>query len=64
MKKNVPDSLRDKILFGLDESFKKLLKQKKQLNQTFVWSVDGEIVHVRARDVKLKDLNAGKRKQP
>ncbi len=47
-------SLRDKILSGLEDSFKQLVKAKKRQNGTFVWSVDGKIVHVKAKDVKLK----------
>jgi len=54
MKKNDNKSLREKIIFGLEESFKQLVKTKKQQNGTFVWSVNGEIVHVKAKDVKLK----------
>jgi hypothetical protein len=54
MKKTDNKSLRDKIVSGLEESFKQLVKDKKRRNETFVWSINGEIVHVKAKDVKLK----------
>jgi hypothetical protein len=54
MKKTDNRSLRDKLVQGLEDSFKQLVKTKKQQNGTFVWSVNGEIVHVKAKDVKLK----------
>ena len=44
----------DKLIAGLKDSFKQLVKTKKKQNGTFVWSVNGEIVHVKAKDVKLK----------
>lgn len=47
-------TLKEKLLKGLDESFKQLVKDKKRRNETFVWSIDGKIVHVKAKDVKLK----------
>jgi|GEM_PF-4305540 len=54
MKKDDTKSLKEKIVLGLEESFKQLVKTKKQQNGTFVFSVNGEIVHVKAKDVKLK----------
>jgi hypothetical protein len=54
MKKIEDLSLSDKIAYGLSESFKQLVKTKKQQNGTFVWCIDGKITHVKAKDVKLK----------
>lgn len=48
------EDITDKLMIGLRESFKQLVKTKKKQNGTFVWSVNGEIVHVKAKDVKLK----------
>lgn len=55
MKKNYEDkSLSEKIMIGLEESFKQLVKTKRKQNGTFVFSENGKIVHVKAKDVKLK----------
>jgi len=48
------DDITDKWILALKDSFKQLVKTKKQQNGTFVFSVNGEIVHVKAKDVKLK----------
>ncbi len=48
------EDITDKLIFGLQESFKQLVKTKKRENGTFVWCIDGKITHVKARDVKLK----------
>ena len=53
-KNNGEKSLREKIIIGLEESFKQLVKTKKKQNGTFVFSENGKIVHVKAKDVKLK----------
>lgn len=44
--------LRDKISQGLDLAFKKLIIQKKNNNGVFVFSEDGKIIEVNAKDFK------------
>jgi sulfur carrier protein ThiS len=44
--------LREKIKTGLDLTFKKLLETKRQNNGEFIFSQNGKIVKVKARDIK------------
>lgn len=48
----VNQELKGKILKGLDLTFKKLLKSKRQVGGTFVFSKDGKIKKVKATDMK------------
>lgn len=43
--------LKEKILKGLDLSFKKLVKAKRQTDGTFVFSENGIIKKIKARDM-------------
>ncbi len=44
--------LTEKIKKGLDLTFKKLLKEKRLKDQYFVFSENGKIIKVKARDIK------------
>ncbi len=48
----VNQELKEKILKGLDLTFKKLLKSKRQTDGTFVFSEDGKIKKIKATDMK------------
>jgi hypothetical protein len=53
MKTNIEsnDELRNKIKKGLDLTFKKLLKSKRQTDGYLVFSEKGKIIKVKARDI-------------
>ena len=44
--------LRDKIRKGLDLAFERLVAEKKRNNGVFVFSENGKIVEVKAKDFK------------
>lgn len=44
--------IREKIMNGLDLTFKKLLEEKRKNDQEFVFSENGKIVTIKARDMK------------
>ncbi|WP_299287172.1 hypothetical protein [uncultured Mucilaginibacter sp.] len=46
------EELLKKIEKGLDLTFKKLLKSKRQTDGVFVFSENGKIIKVKARDIK------------
>ncbi len=48
-------ALREKIRKGLDLTFKKLLKEKREADDVFVFSKDGKIIEIKARDFKEGD---------
>ena len=54
MEPKFKDEIVNKFLKGLEYSFRKLVEDKKRQDGTFVFSVDGKIVHVKARDIELK----------
>ena len=45
--------MRKKITEGLTLSFKKLVQQKKQANESLVFFENGKIAEVKAKDIKL-----------
>lgn len=45
--------LHEKISVGLDLTFRKLVAQKKKNSGTFVFSDQGKIIKVKAKDIKL-----------
>ena len=45
------NGLTEKIKKGLDLTFKKLLKSKRQIDGYFVFSENGQIKKVKARDI-------------
>jgi hypothetical protein len=53
MKNNIEKNteLREKIKKGLDLTFKKLLKAKRQTGGTFVFSENGKIKKIKASDI-------------
>lgn len=48
----INQELKEKILKGLDLTFKKLVKSKRQTGSVFVFSENGIIKKVKAEDVK------------
>ena len=55
MKNNVKinnDKLRNKIRRGLDLAFKRLVAQKRKNNGILVFSKNGEIIKIKAKDFK------------
>ena len=48
----INQKLKEKILKGLDLTFKKLVKTKRQTDGVFVFSENGKIIKVKARDMK------------
>ncbi|WP_462255390.1 hypothetical protein [Ferruginibacter sp.] len=46
------DELREKIIIGLDLTWKKLLESKRKTNSELVFSKNGKIVKIKARDIK------------
>ena len=55
MKRDKPDytELTEKIKRGLDLTFKRLLETKRKNDQYFIFSENGVIKKVRARDMKV-----------
>ena len=53
-------SFLSKIKFGLDVSFKKLVAQKQQTNGELIFSENGKIVTVKARDMSKYLKNKSK----
>jgi len=49
------DILREKILKGLEISFEKLVKEKAKNDEELVFSENGEIVRIKAKDI-LKEM--------
>ena len=45
------DEIREKILKGIDLAFKKLLIKKQKEDGEFVFSENGKIITVKARDI-------------
>lgn len=45
------EKLREQIFTGLELSFQKLLKQKKEQNGVFVFSENGKIIKIKASDL-------------
>jgi len=46
--------LKNKVDLGMKLSFKKLLKEKKANNGSFVFSKNGKIVTIKASDIHIK----------
>lgn len=44
-------SLRDKIVVGLNLTFSKLVQEKKDTNSELAFSIEGEVVKVKAVDI-------------
>ena len=51
-----PDIIREKILKDLEISFEKLVKEKAKNDEELVFSENGEIVRIKAKDI-LKEFN-------
>jgi hypothetical protein len=50
------DSLREKILKGIEISFEKLVKEKAKNDEELIFDEDGQIIRVKAKDI-LKDMS-------
>lgn len=46
--------LRDKIMKGLKLSFERLVHEKKQKNEDLIFSRNGKIIKIKAKDIKIK----------
>lgn len=53
MKNDNTADLRKKILKGIELAFRKLLLEKKRDDAELVFSKDGEIVKIKARDIEF-----------
>jgi len=49
------DILREKILKGIQISFEKLVKEKAKNDEELIFSENGEIVRIKAKDI-LKEM--------
>lgn len=54
------NELREKILFGLELSFRRLVEDKSKEGKELVFSRDGKIVKVKARDLQKQLARKGK----
>ena len=45
------NTIREKILKGLELTHKKLIQSKKERNQDLVISINGKVVHIKAEDL-------------
>lgn len=52
---NQSQEIFDKITQGLDLTFKRLLVQKQKEDGEFVFSENGKIIRIKARDYKQKE---------
>jgi len=50
------DIIREKILKGLQISFEKLVKEKAKNDEDLIFSENGEIIRVKAKEI-LKEIN-------
>jgi len=50
---NNNSEIREKIRKGLDLTFKKLVAYKKKNNGVFIFSENGKIVTIKAKDIKI-----------
>jgi hypothetical protein len=46
------DELRDKIVFGVNLAVKRLIEKKSQSNGELVYSHEGKVVKIKAKDLK------------
>ena len=51
------DSLREKILKGIQISFEKLVKEKAKNDEELIFEENGEIVRVKAKDILMEMIN-------
>jgi hypothetical protein len=49
------DSLREKILKGLEISFDKLVKEKAKNDEDLIFEENGQIIRIKAKDI-LKEM--------
>jgi major membrane immunogen (membrane-anchored lipoprotein) len=53
---NYSDKLFERIKYGIDLSFNKLLDEKRKNGEVFVFMQDGKVVHVNANDVQYREI--------
>jgi hypothetical protein len=46
------DELRDKIVFGVNLAVKRLIEKKSQSDGELVYSCEGKVVKIKAKDLK------------
>jgi ribosomal protein L25 (general stress protein Ctc) len=52
-KKDSPDDLQEKIMAGMKLAFERLVEKKKKENSYLIFSVDGKVTKVMAKDIKI-----------
>ena len=62
MKKEEVEILQDKIVKGVELAYKRLLIEKQKDDSELVFSHNGKIVIVKARDLTINDKNASDNK--
>jgi len=62
MKKEDVEILQDKIVKGVELAYKRLLIEKKKDDSELVFSHNGKIVIVKARDLKIENKDASDNK--
>lgn len=48
--------LSERIKYGIDLSFNKLVDEKRKNGEVFVFMRDGKVVHLNANDVQYREL--------
>ena len=62
MNKDEVKVMRDKIIKGVDNAYERLLIEKQKNDSELVFSHNGKIVTVKARDLLIKDKDASDNK--
>lgn len=55
MDKNEKEELSKKIIRGVNLAYRRLIEKKQREDGELIYSIDGKIVRIRARDIKLDD---------
>lgn len=56
LSKDYSDKLLEKIQYGIDLSFNKLVDEKRKNGEVFVFTRNGKVVHVNADDVQYRKI--------
>jgi len=54
--KQTNDNLRERITYGINLSFNKLIDEKRRNGEEFVFMRDGKVVLVNANDVEYREI--------
>ena len=57
MNKIEEEDIHEKIKRGVQLAYRRLIEQKQREDGELVYSINGKIVHVRARDIELEPLD-------